>query len=347
MKNRKNWSFSWVGFILFFLTIAGTSSCSIIIFQAVNKASNGNTYAIMFAVLGSILTGTVICTIIDIIRRKIMVDTPTQSILSATNEIAKGNFNIRLNIEHSHKKFTEYDQIMENINKMSEELGKTEILKADFVSNVSHEIKTPLTVIQNYIKLIKKSGVSKEDKDKYLDEILIATKRLTNLVTNILKLNKLENQTLDFKYEKFNLGEELRQTVLSFENAIENKELSMDLDINDIVVYSSKELLEIVWNNLLSNAIKFTNINGNIGIKVFEESGNAIVQISDTGLGMDESVGKHIFDKFYQGDTSHAGEGNGLGLALVKKVIDILGGEISVISEKNKGSTFTIKLRKN
>lgn len=347
MRNNKTWSFSWAGFILFFLTIAGTSSCSIMIFQAVNKASGGNIVAIIFAVLGSILTGTIICTIIDIIRRKTMVDTPTQKILSATNEIAKGNFNVRMDIRHPHKKFTEYDKIMENINKMSEELGKTEILKADFVSNVSHEIKTPLSIIQNYIKLIKKSGISKEDKDKYLDEIMVATKRLTSLVTNILKLNKLENQTLDFDYEKFNLGEELRQIVLAFESSIESKELSLDLNIDDITIYSSKELLEIVWNNLLSNAIKFSNIGGKIGIRVFEKSGDATIQISDTGLGMDESVGKHIFDKFYQGDTSHASEGNGLGLALVKKVIDILGGEISVISEKNKGSTFTIKLRKN
>ncbi len=347
MKNKQTWSFSWIGFILFFLTIAGTSSCSIMIFQAVNKASGGNIVAIIFAVLGSILTGTIICTIIDIVRRKIMVDTPTKSILSATNEIAKGNFDVQIIIRHSHKKFTEYDKIMENINKMAEELGKTEILKADFVSNVSHEIKTPLTVIQNYIKLIRKNDISKEEKEKYLDEILIATKRLNNLVTNILKLNKLENQTLDFKYENFNLGEELRQAVLSFESSIENKEISMDLSIDDTSIYSSKELLEIVWNNLLSNAIKFSKTGGKIGVCVFSDDINAIVQISDTGVGMDESVGKHIFDKFYQGDTSHASEGNGLGLALVKKVIDILGGEISVESEKNKGSTFTIKLRKN
>lgn len=347
MRNKKTWSFSPVGFILFFLTIAGSSSCSIMVFQAVNKASGGNLVAIIFAVLGSILLGTIICTIIDIVRRKIMVDTPTKSILSATNEIAKGNFDVRLKINHPHKKFTEYDKIMENINKLAEELGKTEILKADFVSNVSHEIKTPLSVIQNYIKLIKKKGISDEDKDKCLDEIGIATKRLSNLVTNILKLNKLENQTLDFMYEKFNLGEELRQAVLSFENSIEKKEINLELNIDDIQIYSSKDLLEIVWNNLLSNAIKFTDNYGKIKVNVLEENDNAIVQISDNGLGMDESVGRHIFDKFYQGDTSHASEGNGLGLALVKKVIDILGGEISVESEKNKGSTFTIKLRKN
>lgn len=346
MKKNGKIEFSLLGLFLFFLTIAGTSSCAIMVFQAVNKQTNGNLTAIVFGVLGSILFGTIICVVIDIIRRKIMVDKPTKVILNATNEIAKGNFDIHLDIKHTHKKFDEYDKIMENINKMAEELNKNEVLKSDFVSNVSHEIKTPLAVIKNYATLLKLESLSASDKEKYLNELVLATNRLNDLISNILKLNKLENQKLDFRLEKFNLGEAIRQIVLGFENLFEKKNLTLDCNIKDVDIVSSKELLEIVWNNLISNAIKFTNKGGKVGIKVTEENEYAIVKISDTGIGIDNSTGMHIFDKFYQGDTSHSGEGNGLGLALVKKVITILGGEISVESKVNQGSTFKVKLRK-
>ncbi len=346
MKKNGKIGFSLLGLFLFFLTIAGTSSSAIMVFQAVNKASGGNVTAIVFAVLGSIMFGTLICVSIDIVRRKVMVDKPTKIILDATNEIAKGNFDISIPIKHSHKKFDEYDKIMENINKMAEELSKNEVLKSDFISNVSHEIKTPLAVIKNYATLLKLDGISSDDKNKYLNELVLATNRLNNLISNILKLNKLENQKLDFREEKFNLGESVRQVVLGLENIFEKKNLDVKCNIDDIYIESSKELLEIVWNNLLSNAIKFTNEGGRIGVKVFDEKDFVTVEISDTGVGMDEAIGKHIFDKFYQGDTSHSGEGNGLGLALVKKVITILGGEISVESKVGKGSTFKVKLRK-
>lgn len=346
MKNKNQLNFSLLGFALFFLTIAGTSSCAVIVFQSVNKASNGNLTAIMFAVLGNILFGTILCVVIDMFRRKIMVDKPTKKILDATNEIAKGNFNVKLNIKHDHKKFDEYDKIMENINKMVEELGKNEILKTDFISNVSHEIKTPLSIIQNYSMILQNDNLEKSQKDKFLKEMIIATKRLSDLITNILKLNKLENQKLDFDISDFNLGEELRLCVLNFENLFEKKNIEIDCEIDDVKITSSRELLEIVWNNLISNAIKFTPENGKVKISVFEKNNLAVVEIEDNGQGMTSDVGKHIFDKFFQGDTSHATEGNGLGLALVKKVIDILGGEIFVESELGNGSTFTIKLKK-
>lgn len=347
MNNKNKLGFSLTGAVLFFLTIAGTSSCSIIVFQAINKASNGNTTAIVFAVFGIILISTAICTILDIIRRKLMVDLPAKEILNATSQIAKGNFDIKLKIKHKHKAFDEYDKIKENINKMADELKKNEVLKTDFVSNISHEIKTPLSIIQNYSTILQDSNISNDERNKYLKEMILATKRLGNLITNILKLNKLENQKLDFEFNKFNLGEELRLCILNHENLLDQKNLEIDCDIEDIEIFSSKELLEIVWNNLISNAIKFSNAGGKIKISVAENNNYAIVAVSDNGCGMTRDVGEHIFDKFYQGETSHSSEGNGLGLALVKQVINILGGEISVESELNKGSTFKIKLKKD
>lgn len=274
-----------------------------------------------------------------------MVDKPTKEILEATSEIARGNFNVRLEVKHSHKKYDEYDKIKENINKMAEELSKNEVLKTDFISNVSHEIKTPLSIIQNYSHILQSGNINNEERNNYLKEMEIATKRLSNLISNILKLNKLENQKLDVELNKFNLGEELRISILQFEELIEKKNIELECDIDDIHVESSKELLQLVWNNLISNAIKFSNNNGKIIVRVNKSYNFACVEIEDNGCGMSEEVGKHIFDKFYQGDTSHSKEGNGLGLALVKKVIDILGGEISVESEINKGSKFIIKLK--
>ena len=172
-----------------------------------------------------------------------------------------------------------------------------------------------------------------------------ASRRLTDLITNILKLNKLENQDISTEYERINLTEMLSQAVLNYEDIIDKKGLDLDCNFDDVIIYSSPSYLEIVWNNLISNAIKFTESGGSITVTLKEHLDRVEVSVSDTGCGISKETGKHIFDKFYQGDTSHSGEGNGLGLPLVKKVIDILGGEISVKSETGKGSTFTITLK--
>lgn len=346
MKKKKI-GFSLIGFFLFFVTIATTSSCAILIFNATRESLGDNKPLISLAVLGAILAGTLLCTIIDIFRRKFMVDKPTNKILEATSEIAKGNFDVKLEIKHRHKKFDEYDKIMENINKMTAELGKNEVLKTDFISNVSHEIKTPLAVIQNYSQILQKDKLDKTERNKYLAEMVSATKRLSNLISNILKLNKLENQNLDLEIERFDLSEELRECILSLSELAEKKDLEFVCNIDDAEVCSSKELLSIVWNNILSNAIKFTPNGGKIEISLTQKDGFACVKIADSGIGMSKQTGERIFDKFYQGETSHSSEGNGLGLALVKRVIDILGGEISVESELNKGTTFTVKLKKD
>ena len=234
---------------------------------------------------------------------------------------------------------------MENLNKMAIELQKNEVLKTDFISNVSHEIKTPLAVIQNYATLLQDDTLDSETRKNHAKTLIAASKRITDLITNILKLNKLENQEIQEKHEKFNLTEALAENVVEFETIIEKKNLELNCDFDDVSVFSSKSLLEIVWNNLISNAIKFTPENGKIDISLKRKGKDAEIKVADTGCGMTSEVGAKIFEKFYQGDTSHATQGNGLGLALVKKVIDILGGEISVQSEVNKGSTFTILLK--
>ena len=339
--------FSFAGFVLFFLTITITSTASILIYYFSTAKSHGNTTIVAFSVLGIIIFGAILCTISDIIRRKYMVEKPVKKILDATQKIASGDFSVKITHYHEYDKYDEYDLIFDNINAMAAELSKNELLKNDFISNVSHEIKTPLAVIQNFTKALQNPKLSKEKKEEYLKGLTIQTKKLSDLISNILKLNKLENQKIVPEIEEFDLSELLRVSILSFENLIEKKELELECDIDDMNIVSSKTMLEIVFNNLISNAIKFTEPHGKISISLKQDKTHATIKFKDTGCGISKEVGKHIFNKFYQGDSSHSSEGNGLGLALVKNVIDIIGGEISVESKVGEGSTFTVKLKKD
>lgn len=347
MKNKKSFKYVFAGFLLFVLTIGITSTFAIFVYYQVGKFSNGNTLLVGLSVFLTICLGALVCSLIDVYRRKNMVEKPVKMILDATEKIASGDFNIKLTPLHEYFKYDEYDLIFENINTMTKELNKNEMLKNDFISNVSHEIKTPLSVIQNYATLLKNNDYPKEKREEYLKGLVVQTKKLSDLISNILKLNKLENQEIVPEIEKIDLAELLRISTLSFENLFEKKNIELECDIDDIKTTTSKNLLEIVFNNLISNAIKFTDKNGKITISLKQNKTHAIIKVQDTGCGISKEVGEHIFDKFYQGDTTRSCEGNGLGLALVKKVIDIIGGEISVESKVGVGSTFTIKLKKD
>ena len=347
MKNKNNYSrFSIVGFLLFFVTLGLTATLSIFVYHITIKNTNHNTWIVALSVFFTIFFGAIVCSLIDIIRRRRMVDKPVKKILEATEKIASGDFSVKLNHTNEYAKYDQYDLIFDNINTMTAELSKNEVLKNDFISNVSHEIKTPLSVIQNYAKALQNDKLNANLRQSYLDGLIMQTKKLSDLLSSILKLNKLENQQIVPEIEEIDLSELLRVCALSYENLIERKNLELFCDIDDVNITTSASLLEIVFNNLISNAIKFTD-KGKISISLKENERYAIIKVKDTGYGISREVGEHIFDKFYQGDTSHSSEGNGLGLAIVKKVIDLIGGEISVKSKVGVGSTFTIKLRKD
>ncbi len=346
MKRKKVRSagFSVAGAICFFVLIALVMQIAILVYDYIRqRTDNKGLIAVLILIVVVILS--VFCTVFDFVRRKLTVDRPTKKILAATEKISKGDFSVRLSIDHEYGKYNQYDLIMENLNVMVAELQKTKILKTDFIANVSHEVKTPLAVIQNYAALLQKEGLNEEERASYAQTLIQACKRVTDLITNILKLNKLENQAIQEEKKRFDLTESLAEVVLGYESLIEKKNLQLDCDFQDVTVTSVQSLLEIVWNNLLSNAIKFTENGGKISLSLQKKGGDVEVSVSDTGCGISPQNGEKIFEKFYQGDTSHSGEGNGLGLALVKRVIDLLGGEISVQSELNKGSTFTILLK--
>ena len=345
-KKKNSALMTFYGFLILFSTLLVSSTASIFMYYYVTKRTS-NVFVVAISVLSVIILSALICTLIDIQRRKIMIEKPVDKILYATHKIASGDFSIKIEHNHEYSSFDEFDVIFDNINTMASELAKNELLKNDFISNVSHEIKTPLSVIQNYAKLLQNEKISAEKRSEYLNGLIIQTNKLSNLISNILKLNKLENQKIIPEIETFSLSELLEKSALSFESLIEKKQLQLKCDIDNITITSSPTLLEIVFNNLISNAIKFTGDGGKITISLKNENNYVAIKVKDTGCGISSETGKHIFDKFYQGDTSHSSEGNGLGLALVKKVIDTLGGEISVESKLSKGTTFTIKLKKD
>lgn len=296
----------------------------------------------------NVLVLTAAFAVIDRIRRRYMVTRPVRMIIGTAQKLMQGDFSARVPQLRSIDAMDGFTEIGACINRLAEELSGTETLRTDFIANVSHELKTPLAVISNYAAMLAQPGLAETQRMEYARTISETSRRLANLITNILKLNKLENQQIFPQNARFDLGEQLCECLLSFEDAWEKKGLDIRTDIAEGVELSGDaELLCLVWSNLFSNAIKFTNPGGCVTLRMFAEGDSAVVQVSDTGCGFGGEVGRHIFEKFYQGDSSHATQGNGLGLALVKRVVDIVGGDISVNSEVGKGSTFTVRIGRN
>ncbi|MGM9605833.1 MAG: ATP-binding protein [Faecousia sp.] len=270
---------------------------------------------------------------------------PMKDLAEATSKVAHGDFSVYVAPLHTMDKQDYLDVMIMDFNKMVEELGSIETLKTDFFSNVSHEIKTPLAVIHNNADLLNRDGATEERRKECAENILHATRRLSNLITNMLKLNKLEKQVIKPMPQPYDVCAQICECALQFEDVWDRKNIEFVAEIEDrAIIQADAGLLDLVWTNLLSNAMKFTPPGGTVTITQTSDAESVTVCVSDTGCGMEESVVKRIFDKFYQGDTSHATEGNGLGLALVKRILELSDGAISVKSAPGKGSSFTVKL---
>ena len=340
------------GFLAFFLTIGFAISCCMMLFLNVLADTMNSTFtatniaAAAKITLVNVLLIAVIFTLVDHIRRKISVDRPVKIITDATEKFMKGDFSVRISPMQGAGS-EGFNQIIIAINSMAQELSGIETLRTDFVSNVSHEMKTPLSVMQNYGTLLQGAELSQEKRIEYAKGVTDASRRMADMMTNILKLNRLENQQIFPKMEVFDLGEQLCECLLQYESVWEKANIEIETDIaEDVKVKADAELLSLVWNNLFSNAFKFTEAGGTVSVSLAATSHHAIVKVRDTGCGMTPEIGAHIFEKFYQGDTSHSTQGNGLGLALVKRVVDIMQGEINVESTVGKGTTFTVKIEK-
>lgn len=278
-------------------------------------------------------------------RIKKTYEIPMRQLADATSKVAAGDFSVYVPTLHTADKLDYLDVMIMDFNKMVEELGSIETLKTDFISNVSHEMKTPIAIIKNYAQLLRMGKIEEEQRIEYAESIESAASRLSNLISNILKLNKLENQRITPEVKNYDVCRQLCECILQFEDAWEKKELELETEIEDMaLVKADDSLMELVWNNLISNAIKFTEPGGAVTVRQTSNENYIRVAVSDTGCGMSQESRKHIFDKFYQGDTSHSKEGNGLGLALVKRVLELMDGDIQVVSEEGRGSTFTVTL---
>ena len=340
-------------FLLFFLTVGFIVSCCMMLFVSILAdtmdltITPDNVGTAAKVTFWNVVLITFLFKMADYIRRKIMVDRPTKIITEATEKIMSGDFSVRIEPMQS-SGMEGFNQIAMAINQMAEELGGVETLRTDFIANVSHEMKTPLAVMNNYGTLLQTPDLSEEKRIEYAKGVTDASRRLSEMMTNILKLNRLENQQIFPEVTTFDLGEQLCECLLQFENVWEKKNIEIETDIaENIQVEADAELLCLVWNNLFSNAFKFTAEGGTVSLQLTATEHHAIIRLQDTGCGMTAEVGAHIFEKFYQGDTSHSVQGNGLGLALVKRVIDILQGEISVESAIGVGTTFTVKIRRS
>ena len=267
---------------------------------------------------------------------------PVKNLRQAMDKVANGDFAIQLDTDKSSS--GEIKELYAGFNLMTNELKATEILQTDFISNVSHEFKTPINAIEGYSMLLQGCENLDDDQKEYVEKILFNTGRLSSLVSNILLLSKIENQSIQAKREVFSLDEQIRETIVALETAWAPKNIELDVDLDSVRYNGNEIMMRHIWSNLISNAIKFTPENSTVSIRLQNRKDKFIFSVTDQGEGLSDEAKKHLFDKFYQADTSHKSEGNGLGLALVKQILDIDGGDITAENVNGGGCRFTVTL---
>lgn len=266
---------------------------------------------------------------------------PIKKLCKAMERVADGDLKVRLETKSSAK---EIKEIYSGFNLMTNELNNTEILQTDFVSNISHEFKTPINAIEGYSTLLQDNDNLSEEQKQYVDKILFNTKRLSKLAGSILLLSKIENQSIPMHQTNYRLDEQIRQSIVALEPAWEKKNIEFDVELDSIEYVGNENMMHHVWDNLIGNAIKFNPQYGLIRIRMEKQTDDVIFTIEDSGPGISDDAKKHIFDKFYQADSSHKEEGSGLGLPLVKKILSLSNGEISVENLSGGGCRFTVIL---
>lgn len=299
-----------------------------------------NIYMIAFFIVGiTLIVSTILGTLITIVASRRVLK-PLRDLNIATAMVSRGMFNVKVPIP----KDPEYASLINNFNKMAKDLAGIETLRGDFISNVSHEFKTPLASIQGFAKLLQDESLSDSDRREYTQIIINETSRLSKLTSDILRLSKLENQNTIVDKSRFSIDEQIRKILLVLEPEWEKKNIELDLSLDDVFYFGNEELMAQIWQNVINNAIKFTPENGHISVRLFRTEDNITAKISDDGPQIPPEIAEHIFDKFYQGDNSRKTEGNGLGLALVRRIVDLCGGKIYVENLYEGGVCFIIEL---
>lgn len=267
---------------------------------------------------------------------------PLRKITEATKKVATGNLKVKVDVDRK----DEIGELAQNFNIMVDELNSIEYLRKDFISNISHELKTPIASIQGFAKLLSDDNLSKEEKEEYINIILEETQRLSNLSSNMLKLSKLEKQEIVTNKTEYRLDNQIRKAIIMLDEKINSKKIKISLDSSEVSIYEDEDLIMEIWINLINNAIKYSNEKGEIKIKVIEEENDVKVSIKDEGIGIPKDKQERIFEKFYQVENSRAGEGSGLGLAIVKRIVDLIKGKIEVESKEKQGTKIIVSIPK-
>ncbi len=341
--NKRTGSKLWLHFTLvafasivtIFLLIAG-SWLLLIRLQIITPLTRMRHIPMVFFLMGSLLSGGTIAVYVarNIIR-------PIQNISNAFGELSRGNFDVRVPED---ARLDEIQEMAQRFNSMAYDLSHIETLRNDFVADVSHEFKTPISAIEGYATLLQDTSLSPGRHERYVGKILDNSRKLSNLSSNILLLSKLENQETVLHRQEYRLDEQIRRSVLALEDKWAAREIEPKISLPKLTYYGNEELLEHVWSNLLDNAIRHSPDRGCIRIWARLDGQTISIYISDEGSGMSEEVQKHIFEKFYRGDRSRSGEGNGLGLALVRRITELCDGSVTVKSAPGRGSVFTVSL---
>lgn len=329
--------FSCVSFVMLILTMACLGSMVFLLFRlGIIRPQASPIFPILFSMLFSVLTGTAIS---SIVAKRIFA--PILQLRKTMSLVAQGDFSHKVD-EHSN--IEEISFLLEDFNQMIEELKSIETLRNDFISSVSHEFKTPLSVIRGYVQLLQDPNLTEDQREMYTGQILEATQNLSQLTGNILQLNKLENHVLGLESNEFQLDEQIRKAIVFLQPKWEKKEIEIQVDIPYAIYRGNEELLFHVWLNIVENAIKYTEDKGTIFVKLIQTDKYILCSIQDTGIGIDDEHLVHIFDKFYQVDNSRSSRGNGLGLALVSRIIELHEGKIKVYSQKSRGTKVDVQL---
>lgn len=325
------------------LVSTGLSALVLYVFAISGIFSNmGETFSVAVIFLYMTLNSVVLGAVFSLIFSKRPLK-PINELIYQIRRLAKGDFKTRLKFKGPIAKHPAFIEASDSFNKLAEELENTELLRSDFINNFSHEFKTPIVSIAGFAKLVNKGNLTEEQRSQYLKAIEEESLRLATMATNVLKLTKVENQNILTDLSCYNLSEQLRSCVLLLENKWTEKNLNLQLDFDEYMIEANEEFLREVWINLIDNAVKFANEGGEVSVDVKEAEGIISVSVSNTGSSIGEEEKKKIFNKFYQSDESHSSAGNGIGLAIVKHVVELHRGEISVESDSGV-VCFTVKL---
>lgn len=340
-KRTMRFWFSSIVWVLF--TITALTTAAIFTVLSIVLSANNIYFNAFLLIAATTISSLALGFVLAAIAPKFIFRRLTR-ISEGMREVARGNFKTRVSEGDKDGALSEFGELERTFNQMASDLESIEIFRNDFINNFSHEFKTPIVSLRGFARQLQSGELSEEQKKEYIDIIVSESERLSNMSTDVLLLSKLETQKIVNGKTSFALDEQIRTCIILLEKEWGDKDISLDIELDPIEYYFNEEMLSHVWINLLSNAIKFSNHGGTITVKLYKRDENTVFEISDNGIGMTEEIKNRIFEKFYQGDSSHSTRGNGIGLNIVNRIVTLAEGSVDVESEPQNGSKFTVTL---